>query len=213
MTARNERAVRGAPGNAADRRQRGVGSKRHGDRPRGKAGLIGLVDVGPVIPTLGPVELRSAILEATPSTSRSPPSGESILQLRVESPQAATPRESSSFTSSSKWPTRSEPRIGESKATVYRFLFQLEHHRGAFEVLFLLLWEDRATLWRMRSALRPGPQAIRAALESLIRLGLVEPIESAREATFPFGRPYRLSGRGRSLLQTRPDQWFSQPLV
>lgn len=101
-----------------------------------------------------------------------------------------------------------ESSVSTPERAAYSALYRLERHRGALEILLLLRWEGRATSWRMRSVLRPGPVALRAALESLISLGLVEPSGAAKESSFPFGKPYQLSEQGGALLATPPDRWF-----
>jgi len=209
MTARNERAVRDAPGGAPDRRG------ADGDRKDAvQGGRTGSSSTSSAIPGLAApqrdlVELRSTSLERGITTDPAISGGRAVSTRSGDSPVAAG-REARSVVFPIGRLVRKDPVARASNAHAYSALYELEQHRGSFEILFLLLWEGEATLWRMRSVLRPGPQALKAALEALKELGLIEPTGAVRESAFPFGKPYRLSGRGKALLATQPDHWFAQ---
>jgi hypothetical protein len=91
-----------------------------------------------------------------------------------------------------------------SIASQFSALYELEHHRGALEILLLLNVEDSATASIFRRRLRPGPAALAGALQSLLGLGL---IESHPVPVFPFGRIYGLTQRGRLLLDAPLRRW------
>jgi hypothetical protein len=87
---------------------------------------------------------------------------------------------------------------------------ELEHHRGSFEILLLLyerdLWGERSLVSpsHMRRRLRIGQEAIDGALGCLVRLGLaiLDP-----QQVFPFAKRYRLTERGRVLVERPLHSW------
>jgi len=207
MAARTKRAVRVDPGAAADRRETDGKGRFAVGTPRVESGPAGSSAPDSTAPRGTFVEFRLMNPERETSANSSLSGGVAIHSESVElGPWGG--RETPLAPYSRARPRRQEPSARASGGDGYSMLYKLEHHRGAFEILFLLLWEGKATSWRMRSVLKPGPQSLQAALVSLIELGLVESIESTREAAFPFGRPYRLSRLGRVLLATPPDHWF-----
>jgi hypothetical protein len=76
-------------------------------------------------------------------------------------------------------------------------LYEMERHRGSLEILLVLYTQGGATRSGLRQRLKPGPEALEASLQSLLRLGLVD-FELRR--SFPFGRQYRLTSRVQSLM-------------
>ena len=74
------------------------------------------------------------------------------------------------------------------------------------EILYVLFCEKRASAWRMRKVLIPGPEALAKALLTLAALGLIECEVVHR---FPFGRVYRLTDRGTALAMSIYS-WFPQ---
>jgi hypothetical protein len=87
---------------------------------------------------------------------------------------------------------------------LFRALYALERHRGTLEILFLLYTENPLSKSRLRQRLRPGPDALECALHTLGQLWLVAFDTVDR---FPFGRVYRLTGRGRALIELPPRSW------
>ncbi len=87
---------------------------------------------------------------------------------------------------------------------------QLEHHRGSLEILLLLYEEESegdgslASPSHMRRRLRIGQEAIDGALGCLAELGLVM-LDLQRE--FPFAKRYRMTERGRSLVERPLHSW------
>lgn len=86
----------------------------------------------------------------------------------------------------------------------FSVLYEIEHHRGALEILLLLNRESSATKSRFRQCLRPGPQSIGCALQSLVQLDL---IEASSIRAFPFATAYRLTSRGRALSESPLRSW------
>jgi DNA-binding HxlR family transcriptional regulator len=83
-----------------------------------------------------------------------------------------------------------------SRSTI-EFIYQLERHRGSFEILILLGREGRACKSRMRKRLRPSQRALDKALTSLQLLGLVEVTNAS---SFPFAKTFGLSERGAEIV-------------
>ena len=83
-------------------------------------------------------------------------------------------------------------------------LYELERHRGSFEVLLLLYLRGSATKSLMRRWLRPGQEALAGSTACLVQSGLVR-CETSR--TFPFARTYRLTERGTALVETPLCRW------
>jgi len=83
-------------------------------------------------------------------------------------------------------------------------LWQLEQHRGSFQVLFYLAQEDSATVSRLRRRLRAGQVSIEGSLRSLLGLGLIARDSSPR---FPFAKEYRLTQQGTALVRTALSSW------
>lgn len=86
----------------------------------------------------------------------------------------------------------------------FSLLYELERHRGAFEVLVLLYGRGASTKSDMRRRLRPGQEALESSLACLTRTGLAccEPSSS-----FPFGKVYRLTELGTALVETPLCGW------
>ena len=227
MTARTERAVRAVPGATSDPRESvSIESKSHAQGP--------LVPTSPLVFRFGPIDAQ----RAEPLLAKSAGSVSTTVQTGFDESRQTNHEKSIGTNQSllegrepplrpaeifsrmehgvafvappSRTRMRSEPTTRTPKGVAYSILYEIEHHRGALEILFLLLWERQATMWRMRSVLRPGPQSLRSALGALAELGLVEPVVSGRETAFPFGSPYRLSAQGRAFLSTRPADWFER---
>jgi DNA-binding HxlR family transcriptional regulator len=97
----------------------------------------------------------------------------------------------------------SEPRV--SIHDPFLLLYELEQHRGTFEILLFLHRERSVTATRMRRRLRSGQEALEASLACLRRLGLVN-IDPVRG--FPFTKTYRLTERGLTLIETPLSSWF-----
>jgi hypothetical protein len=88
----------------------------------------------------------------------------------------------------------------------YKCPFELERHRGALEILVLLDSEGPVSKSRLRSRLRPGPEALNAAIQGLVGLGLVE---ARTNAAFPFESRLKLTRRGGEVLATPLRMWPS----
>jgi DNA-binding HxlR family transcriptional regulator len=86
----------------------------------------------------------------------------------------------------------------------YSLLYELEHHRGCFEILLLLHREGPVSKSRMRQRLRPGQRALEKSLRCLLRLGLVHTQTATR---FPFATDYELTDRGRNLVTIPLQSW------
>jgi DNA-binding HxlR family transcriptional regulator len=86
----------------------------------------------------------------------------------------------------------------------FLMLHELEHHRGTLEILLLLGGENSATKSRMRRKLRVGQVAIESSLLSLVRMGLVR---FETNPGFPFSKSFRLTGRGRTLVDSPLRSW------
>ncbi len=100
---------------------------------------------------------------------------------------------------SSRSPTYLSPRRGP-----FSVLYELERYRGSLEILLLLHLEVRATAWRMRQRLRPGPEALLHGLNMLVRIGLVR---RSCSGTFPFAKSYELTDLGRELVESPFRAW------
>jgi len=83
-------------------------------------------------------------------------------------------------------------------------LHELASHHGALEILLLLDEEGSASKPRMRRTLRTGQVAIENSLRCLVQMGMVN-CTSAK--SFPFGESYRLTSRGRSLIESPLGSW------
>jgi hypothetical protein len=103
-----------------------------------------------------------------------------------------------------KLPTRAWTREEGLSRTGLWSVYELERHRGAFEILILLGHEGYACKSRMRKLLIPSQLALDKALESLVKQALVE--ESHSES-FPFAKYYKLSARGFRLVTTSLLDW------
>ena len=103
-------------------------------------------------------------------------------------------------------PFERKPQAVPSALEPFSVLYELEHHRGAFVILFLIYREGTVTKSRMRERLKPGPEALDGAIGSLTRLGLVK-LDSSRR--FPFAKTYRLTDYGRTLLDLPLSSWPS----
>ncbi len=86
----------------------------------------------------------------------------------------------------------------------FLFLYRLEQHRGAFEVLIRLYRHGPAGKYRMRCELKPGQRALSATLRNLEGIGL---IASTRERAFPYTQIYHLTTLGRQLLEIPLASW------
>lgn len=89
-----------------------------------------------------------------------------------------------------------------------RIIYQFERYRGALEIMVFLYRIGSASKARLRAHLVPGQEALDAALMLLVRNGIVErnPDEN-RNRKFPFSIDYRLTERGRTLVETPILNW------
>lgn len=85
-------------------------------------------------------------------------------------------------------------------------LWQLEQHRGSFQILLFLYKQKSASTSRLRSRLKSGQVSIESSLQSLVRLGFVE---RNCDSEFPFTKAYSLTRRGVSLIETPPRSWHN----
>lgn len=79
---------------------------------------------------------------------------------------------------------------------------ELNRHIGTFEILHLLGRKDSATKYAMMRSLHPSEKGIDSAVRYLERLGLIE-----RETNGSIPRRYRLTYRGRALVDRRFGAW------
>ena len=99
--------------------------------------------------------------------------------------------------------SRSPTIIGPRRES-FSVLYEIERCRGSLEILLLLHLEVRATAWRMRQRLRPGPEALLNGLNMLVRIGLVR---RTCATTFPFAKSYELTDLGRELVESPFRAW------
>lgn len=194
MTARAKRAVRVTPGATQDRRGIEVGALQiPGSRPanpafhdcRSAEHPIG--NGAPLLDNLG--------LEGELSTGQTPSVVRQSTSFRRGGPDERI---------AARLRGGIQPNVSTSDS--FSTLYELEHHRGALEILLLLNLETSATTSRFRQLLRPGPEALGGALRSLLKLDLVE---TDSVLTFPFAKTFRLTVRGRAILDSPLASWPS----
>ncbi len=198
MTARVERAVRVVPGTIADRQDPGAGGERtdsqqsclEGPQPKRVIDALRPESTTPpdVLKTTGWGVLNRPLEADPPHPDRE--IRQPIVRNRLSALKGGYPRGSLHY---------ALPLINE-----------LEHHRGSLEIL-LLLYEmesegdgSLASPSHMRRRLRIGQEAIDGALGCLAQLGLVV-LDSQRE--FPFAKRYRLTQRGKALVERPLHSW------
>jgi hypothetical protein len=194
MTVRNERAVRVGPGTTLDPQGTRVGELTSLHRtvaavgPSGNpGGQLAIVERKHGLGSGRPVGLSSSTLDQA-IAFQSMESQRKRVKARDERSHSPNP-ESRSLLSSS-----------------LSNIYELEHHRGALEILLLLGDEGSVTKSRLRQCLKPGPEALGGALQSLVGLGL---IESQSIRAFPFAKCFRLTQRGKALLAAPLHAWPS----
>jgi DNA-binding HxlR family transcriptional regulator len=197
MTARNERAVRDAPGGAPDRRGTGCEQKVAVGEPRSASGLSSSTSLGLHPSQRDFVEFEMSGPERSATTDPPLFGRRPTLPLLAEVPRAAdfeTPRV----------PFRS-PRLAARQSNIfateddgYSPIYELEHP-GTIEILLLLDRERRTNASRLRHQLRPGPKALARALQALTKARVVR---SGVCESFPFARIYELTDRGEKLAET-----------
>jgi hypothetical protein len=82
----------------------------------------------------------------------------------------------------------------------------ITQHHGTLEILLLLHRERAACKSEMRRRLRPGPEALEGALDSLTELGL---ISCKGGPSFPFPKNYELTTRGKKMIESPLPAWFT----
>ena len=195
MTARTERAVRAVPGATSDRRE-GV---RESNRDPGALESVAFPK------RIGTDDPRSKVLipELTlPGDPRARAGSSFLAGGRVSFATVPGCFPQIGATVRHRVSKRAPPALGAARAQLprinhYATLYSLEYHRGALEILTYLNQEGWGTASDMREHLVPGPEAIRGALSTLVRLGL---IESKHESRIPFANIYRLTGKGKVAL-------------
>jgi|SRR5580658_1507280 DNA-binding HxlR family transcriptional regulator len=194
MTARDERAVRVVPGSTADRPGLPPDISQ---RPSSAQGRVAReLDSGAKSPSMDVLGSRTeAPLTAAPPKSRS-----RGVQIRPPEVHGLSPHTSTRGACGDRVCTHATP------TELMGLLYEIEHHRGTHEILLLLNQESIATTSRLRQRLRPGPEALGGALRSLTRLRL---IEVRLAPTFPFAKTYRLTDRGRGLLDSPLRLWLA----
>ena len=194
MTARAKRAVRVTPGTASDRRGTGDGTPRAPPHSRVKAVFCGKQGAKPPIEN-SQGSLATFGLAGGLATKLAP---------RVALQSMGFPSDARDARGGAL--LRSGPQSHVSTTDSFSVLYELQHHRGALEILLLLNRENSATKSGFRKRLRPGPEALGGALRSLFQLGLVQ---SYSIPNFPFTKTYRLTERGRALLEAPLRSWPS----
>jgi len=86
----------------------------------------------------------------------------------------------------------------------YSILYEMECHRGAFEVLLLLHEEGLATASRLRQRLAPGQEANDGCLRFLVHARFVR---LNRPTDFPFAKTYQLTAWGKDLVEAPVRSW------
>ncbi len=86
----------------------------------------------------------------------------------------------------------------------FLMLSELERHRGSLDILLLLYSERSASKSRLRRRLKSGQEAVEGSLRNLIRVGL---IRCDSDLKFPFSQIYRLTERGKSIVETPLRSW------
>jgi DNA-binding HxlR family transcriptional regulator len=190
MTARHGRAVRVEPGATSDRRVSAGDGSSAALRPREPKCIDGV------------------------RTSARPSESVAVRRVGLTEQHAGTPssdtvsvREAQGFDelgSGKRTKPLKELRPRHLPGDSYSSLYELERHRGTFEILLLLYSVPSATRYLMRQRVWSGQLAFEGALRNLIRLGLVrcEPASS-----FPFTRSYWLTERGNKLVVTPMSLW------
>jgi hypothetical protein len=194
MAARTRRAVRVTPGATQDRRSFGVGAFPPSVNPRHKPTFFDKQDAGLRIKR-GKDVLDGLVLDVRERINPAPGVVRQFPRFRRDRPDAKTIS-----------PPRGASQAQVSAADSFSVLYELEHHRGALEILLLLNRQDLATKSTLRQHLRPGPEALGGAIRSLLKLDLVE---TFAVQTFPFAKTYRLTGRGKAILDSPLPSWPS----
>jgi hypothetical protein len=191
-TARDERVVTVAPGAITDRRKNLEG--RDGV-PKGE---LPVGDIGKPRELGRDVEDRPLQNEATtsdgnpsvdPISTRSPYPNDA-LGLRVTGRGLRSPKRS----------LETQPLIHDP----FLMLRELERHRRSLDILLLLYSEQSASKSRIRRQLQSGQESVNGSLRCLLRFGLVRLDENF---TFPFSRSFRLTEKGKSIVETPLRSW------
>jgi DNA-binding HxlR family transcriptional regulator len=193
MTARHRRVVRVEPGTTSDRRDTVGREVPPVDKPRFSRPLNGLRGLDER--STGSEDRLEGLGLAggrmtSPGLERSMRLSGSVSRLPETKPEVLAGQ-------------GGEPRV--SIRDPFPLLHELEHHRGTFEILLLLYRERSASPSQLRRRLKSGQEALDAALDGLNRLGLIN-IDPVRG--FPFTKTYRLTERGRALIETPMGSWF-----
>ena len=198
MTARVERAVRVVPGTIADREDPGAGNGQTIDGQLSPEVLQLRRGIDASRSELG---TPSEVLKSTALESLNPRLEANPRRAAQDTRQAAARNHLSASPVAC-------PR-GSLRDTL-PLVNQLERHRGSFEILLLLYKEglgrerSLASPSLMRRRLRIGQEAIDGALGCLVELGLV--ILDPQQA-FPFAKRYRLTERGKVLVDRPLHSW------
>jgi DNA-binding HxlR family transcriptional regulator len=190
VTARGERAARAGPGTVSDR--------------RGTVTMASSESSSRDSPTLTSKQclVHIPVRESTPRDPNT-----AIAGGRILGPPLGLAAEGTTFSQARPLSRRaelSEQEVRESSTSTFSILYELDHHRGTLEILWLLYREESASKSRMRRKLRPAQKAIESSLEGLVRMKLID-CESVR--SFPFSKTYRLTERGRILVETPLSSW------
>jgi DNA-binding HxlR family transcriptional regulator len=83
-------------------------------------------------------------------------------------------------------------------------VYELERHRGSFEIILFLFQNSSCSKSRLRASLKPAQEAIDRSLATLVRLRLAAMNPSP---VFPFAKEYRLTERGQQLAISPIYMW------
>ncbi len=83
-------------------------------------------------------------------------------------------------------------------------VYELETGKGTLEILISLYVNGPTSEGRLAKTVRPGQEAVGRSLSILSTLCLVE---LKKQTSFPFAKMYRLSRRGRILVETPLIEW------
>jgi len=203
MTARIKRAVRSAPGDAPDRRGTIEGERSIPARPcigsnfmesanPSPTGRSWVVDVSRGVHkgAARPLGIASVVGGVSPRGSGvSPP---------------WTSHEAGNYDRSGVRTVQRRRQFNRTEGSVCSVLYELERHRGSFEILRILSREGPMTRTSIRRRLGPGPGTLDRALRSLVVQELVH-LESIRK--FPYAKFYGLTERGTRLAYLPVANW------